>query len=280
LLTVKAMSLWNLGRVAEQPGVWEEAEAIARALGDPVILSRTLEPRIIGESLADRPDVAAALADEGLESATTAGDEWAIAVAAFGKAMAAATVAELRERVEHAASLLEQAGNVFFLANLLASAAYGAMGMDSDRYAKELVERAMTIARALDDPSLWMMVHGNFGLAALLTGDTHGARHAFREQLRLSRELVVRPFASEGLLGLAAVAAARDDADRAARLAGAAHAMHSGQPYAAVEDRLDATFLETARLRHGADRWEAAVREGATLSFEDAIAYALEEPRE
>ena len=69
-----------------------------------------------------------------------------------------------------------------------------------------------------------MLVHGNFGLAALLTGDTDAARDAFREELALCRELVVRPFATEGLLGLAGVAAVRGDIDRAARLVGAAAA--------------------------------------------------------
>jgi predicted ATPase/class 3 adenylate cyclase len=277
LLTVKAIALWALGRGAEQPAVWAEAEAIARALGDPVILSRTLQPRVTSESLADRLDVAEALADEALHCATTAGDDWAIAMAAFGKAMAAPTIAELRERVDWAASLLDEVGNVFHLANLLASAAYGAMGVGSDLDAKELVERAIPIARGLDDPSLWMMVHGNFGLAALLTGDTDGARHAFREELRLCRDLVVRPFASEGLSGLAAVAAARRDDDRAARLAGAASAFHYGQRYAAVEDRLDAAFFEAARTRCGLDAWNAAADEGAALSFEHAITYALQE---
>jgi predicted ATPase/class 3 adenylate cyclase len=280
LLTVKAMALWDLGRAAEQSPVWAEAEAVARALGDPVILSRALEPRVTGESLADRVDVAEALADEALQLAKTAGDQWTIAMAAFGKAMAAATIADLRERTDQAASLLEEAGNLFFLANLLASAAYGAMSLGSDRDAKELVERAIPIARSLDDPSLWMMVDGNFGLAALLTGDIEAARHAFREELRLCRELVVRPFAYEGLSGLAAVAATRGENDRAARLAGAASALHYGAPYAVVEDRLDATFFETARASCGADAWNAAADEGAALSFDDAIAYALQEPRE
>ena len=47
----------------------------------------------------------------------------------------------------------------------------------------------------------------------------------------------------------------------------------------AVDVRLDALFFETARARCGADTWDAAVREGGALSFEEAIAYALEEPR-
>jgi predicted ATPase/class 3 adenylate cyclase len=279
LLTVKAMALWDLGRAAEQPAVWAEAEAVARALGDPAVLSRALQPRVSSESLADRVDVAEALADEALRSAQTAGDEWTIAMAAFGRMMAATTIADLRERTDHAASLLAEVGNVLFLANLLASAAYGAMSMGSDLDAKELVERAVPIARRLDDPSLWMMVHGNFGLAALLTGDIEPARHAFREELRLCRELVVRPFAFEGLSGLAAVAATRGETDRAARLAGAASALHDGAPYAVVEDRLDAIFFAAARASCGTDAWNAAADEGAALSFDEAIAYALQEPR-
>ena len=89
----------------------------------------------------------------------------------------------------------------------------------------------------------------------------------------------MRPFAYEGLSGLAAVAAKRGETDRAARLAGAASALHYGAPYAVVEDRLDATFFEAARASCGTDAWNAAADEGAALSFDDAVAYALQEPR-
>ena len=44
------------------------------------------------------------------------------------------------------------------------------------------------------------------------------------------------------------------------------------------EARLDAAFLDPARTRHGADDWDAAARDGSALRFEDAIAYALQEP--
>jgi predicted ATPase/DNA-binding SARP family transcriptional activator len=64
LFTHKAMALWDAGRAVDQPRVWAEAEAIARALGDPVILSRTLQPRVIPESQANRLHVAEGLADE------------------------------------------------------------------------------------------------------------------------------------------------------------------------------------------------------------------------
>ena len=124
-----------------------------------------------------------------------------------------------------------------------------------------------------------MINSGNLGLAALLTGETDTASHAFREELTLCRDMVVRPVAFEGLRGLAAVAVVHGDDERAATLVGAADAHRYDQPEDPVEARLDATFFEPARTRCGTDAWNAAAREGSALSFEDAIAYALEEPR-
>ena len=89
----------------------------------------------------------------------------------------------------------------------------------------------------------------------------------------------IRPEASEGLQGLAAVAAVHGDDHRAARLVGAATAHRYDHPQDPVEERLYARFLAPARTRYGTDRWDAATREGGALSFEDAIAFALQEPR-
>ena len=101
-----------MGRGAEQPAVLAEAEAIARRLGDPVILSQALQLRVDHEIDAERLDVADALADEALHWARAAGDDWEIAEASRGKAIAASSIADLRERVDRAASLLTDVGNV------------------------------------------------------------------------------------------------------------------------------------------------------------------------
>jgi predicted ATPase/class 3 adenylate cyclase len=292
-LSTKAWALWPLGRGAEQRAVMAEAEAIARALADPVILSQVLQTRASHEGAAGRLDVAATLADEALSCASAAGDDWAIAMAAFARALAAKSATELRERVDRAASLLNEVGNVRRLADLLASAAYEALSKGSDHDAKDFLDRAVPIVHGLDDPLVSMLLRGNIALTALLTGETDAAREAFRDELRLSRAFVVLPFApagpvgpagpgtfaSEGLGGLAAIAAVHDDLHRAARLSGAAAAHRYGQPEDALDARLDATFFAPARARCGADAWHDTAREGAALSVEDAIAYALEEPR-
>jgi hypothetical protein len=123
-----------------------------------------------------------------------------------------------------------------------------------------------------------MINTGNLGLAALLTGQSDVAANAFREELSLCRDMVVRPVVNEGLRGLAAVAVVNGDAKRAATLLGAAATHHYDTPEYPVDARLDETFFEPARARCPSDVWNAAAREGSALSFEDAIAYALEEP--
>jgi hypothetical protein len=130
-----------------------EAEASARALADPVILSQALQTRASQDCNAGRLDVAEAFAHEALYWASAARDDWTIAMATQASAMAASSAVELRERVGRAASLLEEVGNVYQLADMLSSAAYVALCLGSDRDAKELVDRATPIARELEAPT-------------------------------------------------------------------------------------------------------------------------------
>ena len=278
-LCTKARCLWAVGRGAERRAVVATAEDIARRLADPVVLSQALRLRVDEEIDAERLEVADALADESIHWAEAAGDKWEIAQAFVGKAIAASDIAALRQRVDSAAALLSDVGNVHHLAAMLTSAAYAALCLGSDRDAAELAARATPIARALDEPFTCMINAGNLGLAALLTGDALTASRAFHEELELCRDMVVRPVVSEGLRGMAAVAVVHGDDIRAATLVAAARAHRYDRPEDPLEARLDETFFRPARTRCGTDDWDAAARDGSALSFERAIAYALEEPR-
>jgi hypothetical protein len=123
-----------------------------------------------------------------------------------------------------------------------------------------------------------MTNRGNLALAELLTGHAEAAARAFREELRLCREMVVRPTLFEGLRGMAAVAVLSGDAARAATLVGAADAHRYQKADDAVDAELDERFFAPARTHRGARGWDAAAGLGSRLSFEDAVAYALEEP--
>jgi predicted ATPase/class 3 adenylate cyclase len=278
-LLAKIACLWPLGRGADQAPLVEQAAAIADELGDPALIARVFQWRSRLEAVVDHLDAATALADHALRLATETEDEWEIAMAWVAKALAAPTLEDLRQLVDEAASRASAVGNVTELATLLGAAVYSALWEHSDGDAQKFLDRAEPIARTLDDSSIRTLIRGNAGLTAVLTGDTDGARRAFREELEFCRQTVYLPYAYEGLLGLAAVAAVDGDLQRAARLTGAATAHRHGAPHTPVDDRLDAAFFTDARTRYGAHAWDATTRDGAALSFEDAIAYALEERR-
>jgi tetratricopeptide (TPR) repeat protein len=278
-LMAKAFYLRWRGRVAEGAASLGKAEEVARAIGDPLLLAGALAGCSAWWAIAGRFDAAQKAADEALRWATAADDEWEIANAWAKKAAAASDLPALRECLDRAAPLLEKVGNLLRLGELFSDATYGAVVMGFGRDAREFADRAAPIVRDLDNPGAWMTLCGNTGLAAVLTGDTDAARDAFREELVLCRQLVTLPMASEGLLGLAAVAVVDGNLGHAARLRGAATPSGYGQQQDDIEARLEAAFFASARTRHGADAWDIAVREGAQLSFEDAIAYALADQR-
>src|SRR5262249_10627798 len=155
--------------------------------------------------------------------------------------------------------------------HLLSGSAYAALCLGGDRDASDLAARAGPITRTLPNRAVRMFNSGNLGLAALLTGETEAASQAFREELTLCRDMVVRPVAFEGLRGLAAVAAVNGDDTRAATLVGAADEQRYDQPEDPLEARLETTYFEPARARLGTGAWNAAAREGNALTFEGAI---------
>jgi len=216
-------------------------------------------------------------AGEALHCANVAGDSWEIAEASRGKAIASSSSADLRERVDTAALMLTEVGNVRQLAALLTSASYAALCLGSERDAADFAARTIPVARALDSRFTWMIHTGNRGLAALLTGETEEAAHAFLEQLTLCHDMVFPGVAFEPLRGLAALAVLSGDDERAATLVGAAEAHRNARPLDPVETRLDQTFFEPARTRYGSAGWDAAARQGSALSFERAVACALDE---
>src|SRR5215210_5433569 len=103
----------------------------------------------------------------------------------------------------------------------------------------------------------------NLGWAGVGGGVLRQGDGVHRESLALGRQLGDKLVAAEALEGLACSASARGEAERVARLFGAAEALR--EPY-----------LVAARPRLSEARWGAAWAEGRRLGFEEAIAYALE----
>ena len=94
----------------------------------------------------------------------------------------------------------------------------------------------------------------------------------------MSRQLGDRLVAAEALDGLACFASARGQAERVARLFGAAEALRETVGYLQEqrERAMREPYLAAARPRLSETAWEAAWESGRRLGFEESIAYALE----
>jgi predicted ATPase/class 3 adenylate cyclase len=121
--------------------------------------------------------------------------------------------------------------------------------------------------------------HGTLGLLALHEGDREDAALRFRESLALARQAGAKPTSAEAVYGLAAVAAIDGDAERSARLWGAADAIRqsTGSPLSADDQFIVERYLEPARATLAGDVHRTARAGGGSMRLDEALAYALEQ---
>lgn len=119
------------------------------------------------------------------------------------------------------------------------------------------------------------------GLLGLLQDNDLQAQSFYEEGLILARETGPMWVTSNYLLGLASVAARRDQLERAARLCGAARAHLSAS--ASFWDAFERSYYERivtlARPALGELAFSEAMEQGRAMIMEQAIAYALENNR-
>jgi hypothetical protein len=98
--------------------------------------------------------------------------------------------------------------------------------------------------------------------------------------LAVFQELADKLWMAQNLEGLAAVAVAQAQSERAARLFGAAEGGRDaiGAPLPPAERSEHDRSVAAARAALGDEAFAAAWAEGRTMTFERAIAYALTEP--
>jgi hypothetical protein len=122
----------------------------------------------------------------------------------------------------------------------------------------------------------------NLGWIALLQDDLGRAADLYRESLSLSWEMGLNPIVQSALEGFACVAAARGEAERAARLWGVAQASHEAKGIPRDTDFLAEADARISAVRSGIgeEAWEEAWRRGRLMTLDEAISYALAEEEE
>jgi predicted ATPase/transcriptional regulator with XRE-family HTH domain len=235
--------LYQRGDPASAQTYVREAEAILRQLGDLWYLAQVLM-------------------DLGM-IALWAGD-LGVACARYEEALSAARV--LKERQLEAVAL-----------NNLGEAAR--ISGDDDA-ATEHYAASLRLFRALGSRGEGPRLLHNLGYLALHAGDVAVARERFAESLKEFRAVGLPRGVAEALAGFAAVAAHRRTpgaAVRAARLWGAADAIHAaeGTPVWPADEAERARYEALARETLGNEAFDAAYGDGRALSSEQAVAEAL-----
>jgi hypothetical protein len=119
----------------------------------------------------------------------------------------------------------------------------------------------------------------NLGWIALLKDDLGRAADLYRESLSLSWETGLNPQVQGALEGSACLAGAKGEAERAARLWGAAQALQEAKGIPRDIDFLaeaDAR-ISAVHLGMGEEVWEEAWSKGRTMTLDEAVSYGLEE---
>jgi hypothetical protein len=89
----------------------------------------------------------------------------------------------------------------------------------------------------------------------------------------------MNPLVQSVLEGLACLEGAKGEAERAARLWGAAQSLHETKGIPRDTDFLDEADARISAVRSGMgeEAWEEAFRKGRVMTLDEAISYALEE---
>ena len=270
----------NEGDLATARPLLEEGLALATELGDKLLQSRAHFS--LGDLLQQANDPGARLQlEENLARAHEEDDKFflgSVLLLLAGLDVKQGDLSTARVRTDEALAIFRATGmnsGLYWALNSLGDLAR--LEGDYER-AGALYEQALPYARDVGSAVPWTL--HNLGQVAQYQGEHARATALFKESLSLRQQEGEKEGIAEALAGLAGVAAATRQPERAARLFGAAetlrHAIHhdirrqNREPYD--------LYLPLARAQLGEAAFSKAWAEGRAVTLEQAIHYALARP--
>ena len=285
--TVRAKALKGLGWIAEPQGDYERARAayqeslelyrgsdykrgVANALGD------------LGSLALDRGDYgeATSLLEESLTLHRELGSKEEVVGVLNGLGIMASANGERERSVSffsEALALGRGTGNVRMTAVSLGNLGITMLVHGDPDQAAVLLEEGLALFRDIGDNSNIAIGLMHSALAALIQGDHERAKALSQESLKLLQKAEDKQHIPDCLEIMAGEAGAQDQAQRAARLWGAAEAMREdlGVPLQPEDRKLLDPFLATARSSLGEEEWQTTLTEGRAMMPNQAIEYSL-----
>jgi predicted ATPase len=260
----------------------EEAAELSRKLDDVEGVGRGLG--FIGHArlfTGDRAGAAAAL-NEGVELARSTGDRRSLARALYNAAFAANEERDFdraRRMFEEAAGIARAEGMKLSVALSLIHLGYTAVLAGDFELAASRLNEGDDLFDELGETTWTPVARRYFGLLALLGGKIDEAESVFRSSLSEGREQAPQQDLPYWIEELAAVAAAKGEALRAATLWGATDALFEQRGLAIREENRQVRERfrdDVGGLLDGDPRAEAWAQ-GHAMTLQQAVAYALTE---
>jgi predicted ATPase/DNA-binding SARP family transcriptional activator/DNA-binding CsgD family transcriptional regulator len=290
----RVMALAGAGELAWQQGELDRAQEACEE-GLELLSNEAREASeakllilvILGWVALDREehDQASELFEERLALSREMGDTWALATSLSNLAL----VSHSRGDYERASELYEQSMDFsrmqtdkLTLAGNLINLALVVYSQGDLEQAAQLTEEGVALQRELGARGWVALGLCNLGWMALLQDDLGRAADLYRESLSLSWDTGMNPLVQSTSEGLACVAGARGETERAARLWGAAQALHETEGIPRDDDFLAEADARISAVRSGMgeDAWQEAWRKGRAMTLDEAVSYALEEGEE
>lgn len=282
--STRAQALAAAASVAEQHSAAQaycaEGLSIARAAGNDRLMADLLATQAMGLLRGGQEAAALPLVEAGLDLARQSGDPhltgWLLDVHSWVMREEANQAAAARDAAESLA-LFREAGDLRGIGIQLANLGYVDVGAGKLTSARTHLTDSLAIARKLKSRLVEVACISNLGLVEYLSGSTAAAASLFAESLELARRFFSKSDIGYALLGLAMTCSDMPEADRSARLHGAADKAFDAldETPESLERRLRDANRERLRVAMGADAFEAGYAAGQALTTEDAITLAL-----
>jgi predicted ATPase/Tfp pilus assembly protein PilF len=285
---VRAMALAGAGRLASVQGDFDRAQEACEEGLELLAHGEASEAKLkllesLGWVASEREEHSQAkeLYEESLALSREMGDTWWIAESLLGLAFVSHSQGDYEratELYEESMSLFREQGDKGFFATCLGSLAMVVYSQGDLGRAAKLTEEAATLFKDLGDRGGVSIVLYNLGWIALLQDQLGRAADLYRESLSLAWVTGMNQNIPHDFEGLACLAGGKGDAERAARLWGAAQILHETRGIPRDPDFLAEADvrISAVRLCMGEEVWEEAWRKGRAMTLEEAVSYALE----
>jgi predicted ATPase/class 3 adenylate cyclase/DNA-binding CsgD family transcriptional regulator len=284
---LRALALYLAGFLAHSAGggdrayhLVDESVALSRSLGLEQILGMALGMQATGAAYRGDLDAARAAADESVSILRRMQDPWALAITLGWHGRVAATRgddATARASWEESIALFRSVGTQTSIASPISWLGDLAYRQGDYATARQRWEESVSLCQQAGNFTWAAHALTGLGLVALAENDPEGAESYFRESLKLPGD-ALRPLeVPPALVGIAAVGISRGQAERAARLLGAAEQLSSTvrMPLTSFFRELHERSTVAARAMLAEEAFATAWSAGQTMTLGQAVAYAL-----